>query len=176
MLRVMLNRLLQKLAFIAPGGASLRPALQKWRGVGMGRNVWISQFVYIDEIHPERIRIGDNCTIGLRTSIISHLYWGPRRDNEPDPPQVIIEEDVFVGPHCVILPNVRIGRGSVIKAGSVVTRDVPPGSFWGPPPSGLLGTIGVPLTAEHSYEEFLSGLKPVLDRRKAPRKVNTETR
>ena len=31
----------------------------------MGRNVWISQFVYIDELHPADVEIGDNCTIGL---------------------------------------------------------------------------------------------------------------
>lgn len=165
MLRGLARRLFQKAAFVAPGGGSLRPALQRLRGVKMGRNIWISQFVYLDEIHPERISIGDNCTIGIRSTIISHLYWGPRRANEPNPPQVVIEEDVFIGPHCVILPGVRIGRGAVIKAGAVVTRDVPPGMFWGPPPSGPLGSVSVPLTPQHSYDEFIAGLKPFLPKR-----------
>lgn len=40
---------------------------------------------------------------------------------------VVIEDDVFVGMQSLILKGVRIGRGSVIGAGSVVTRDVPPG-------------------------------------------------
>jgi galactoside O-acetyltransferase len=40
---------------------------------------------------------------------------------------VIIEDDVFVGMHSLILKGVTIGRGSVVGAGSVVSRDVPPG-------------------------------------------------
>ena len=40
---------------------------------------------------------------------------------------VVIEDDVFVGMNCLVLKGVTIGRGSVIGAGSVVTRDVPPG-------------------------------------------------
>ncbi len=41
---------------------------------------------------------------------------------------VIIEDDVYVGPNATILKGVRIGAGSFIEPGSVVTRDVPPGS------------------------------------------------
>ncbi len=124
----------------------------------MGKNVWISQHVYLDELYPEAISIGDNSTIGLRTSIITHLHWGPKRANNGYK-EVIIEKDVFVGPHCLILPGVRVGEGSVIKGGSVLTRNVPPHSFWGPPPSGPLGQVTVPLTAQYSYDEFVSGLK-----------------
>lgn len=39
---------------------------------------------------------------------------------------VIIDEYAFVGMNCVILPGVRIGRGAIIGAGSVVTKDIPP--------------------------------------------------
>jgi tetrahydrodipicolinate N-succinyltransferase len=74
--------------------------------------------------------------------------------------RVIIENDVFIGPHCVILPNVTIGAGSVIAAGTVVTRSVPPRTFWGPPAAEALGRVTVPLTAEHGYLEFLRGMKP----------------
>lgn len=38
---------------------------------------------------------------------------------------IIIEEDVWIGSNCVILSGVKIGRGSVIGAGSIVTKDVP---------------------------------------------------
>jgi carbonic anhydrase/acetyltransferase-like protein (isoleucine patch superfamily) len=71
----------------------------------------------------------------------------------------VIEKDVFIGPHCVILPNVRIGEGAVIRAGTVVSRNVPARTFWGPPAAEALGVATVPLTPEHSYEEFLEGLK-----------------
>lgn len=40
--------------------------------------------------------------------------------------QTIIEDDVWVGAHSVILPGVKIGKGSVIGAGSVVTKDIKP--------------------------------------------------
>ncbi len=152
------RRLFHILAFIGPGGESLRPWLQRMRGVKIGRHVWISHFVYIDDNHPEEISIGDNCTIGLGTSIFAHLYWGPRRPQGNG--KVILEKDVFVGPHCVILPNVHIGEGAVIKAGTVVSRNVPPHTFWGCPSAEVLGTASVPLTAEHTYEEFVKGMRP----------------
>jgi acetyltransferase-like isoleucine patch superfamily enzyme len=150
--------LLARIALFAPGGTGVRPRLHRWRGASIGRNVWIGLFVYIDELHPEALSIGDNCTIGIRTSILTHFYWGPRQPVSNG--KVVIENDVFIGPHCVILPNVTIGEGAVIQAGSVVAHNVPPHTFWGPPPSGPLGTATVPLTAQHGFAAFLRGLKP----------------
>ena len=154
------QRSLGKLASIMPGGFTLRPTLQRLRGVHIGRNVWISQHVYIDEIHPEAVAIGDNCTIGIRTSIIAHIYWGKVRDKSSARP-VMIEDDVFIGPHCVILPGVRIGRGAVIRAGTVVSRDVPPGVFFGSEDPRPLARVTTPLTPGHTYEEFALGLRPL---------------
>lgn len=153
------KRLLRRLAYYLPGGLSLRPALHRWRGVRIGKNVWISQYVYIDELHPEAIEIGDNVTIGIGTSIISHLYWP--ESTEPLVKKVKIEPEVFIGPHCVILPGVHIGRGAVIQAGTVVSRNVPAGAFFGHAPAEILGQATVPLTPEHSYSEFVRGLRPL---------------
>jgi acetyltransferase-like isoleucine patch superfamily enzyme len=153
-----LGAVLSRLALFLPGGASVRPRLHRWRGAALGKNVWIGLFVYIDEIHPEALSIGDNCTIGIRTSIITHFYWGPRQPVSNG--KVVIEKDVFIGPHCVILPNVTIGEGAVIQAGSVVTRSVPPRSFWGPAASGPLGIATIPLTAQHGFAAFLKGIRP----------------
>ncbi|HYK92057.1 MAG TPA: acyltransferase [Acidobacteriota bacterium] len=157
MFRLVLGRLLQKLAILSPGGGSLRPWLHRLRGAKIGRNVWIAQSVYIDALHPEALTIGDNCTIGFRSSIFTHFYWGSRKAASNG--RVVIEKDVFIGPHCVILPNVRIGEGAVIKAGTVVTRNVPPHTFWGPPSAGVLGEATVALTSEHSYEQFVQGMR-----------------
>ena len=162
MINNLLNRFLHKIAFIAPGGSSLRIWLHRIRGAKIGKNVWIGQFVYIDELHPEAVEIGDNSTIGLRTSIFAHFYWGSRKENKYD--KVIIDKNVFIGPHCLILPNVHIGEGAVIKGGTVVTRNVPPHIFFGEPNAIALARVTVPLTSEHSYQEFIQGLKPMREK------------
>ena len=167
-----LNRLLSRIATITPGGFSLRPALHRMRGVQLGRNVWISQWVYLDELYPEAITIGDNCTIGLRTSVFSHFHWGPRRAADGARP-VVIEPNVFIGPHCVILPGVHIGEGAVIKAGSVIARNIPARVFWGDPGGRPIARITVPLGRESSYEDFVRGLRPLLSR-EAPSKAGTD--
>jgi len=157
MIRNLSQRLLHIIAFMGPGGGSLRPWLHRMRGAKIGKHVWISHFVYIDDLHPDGISIGENSTIGLRTTIFAHLYWGPLRHGNKG--KVIIEKNVFIGPHCVILPNVRIGEGAVIKAGTTVSRNVPPHTLWGSPSAEVLGEATVPLTAEHSYEEFVQGMR-----------------
>ena len=157
-MNIVLSRFINKLAFVCPGGDSLRVALQRMRGVKVGDNVFIAQHVYFDELHPEAIEIGDNVTIGLRTSIFSHFYWGPRRKDEYA--AVMIGSDVYVGPHCLILPGVKIGEGAVIKGGTVVSRNVPPRVFYGMPNPEVLGQVTVPLTSEHGYQKFIAGLKP----------------
>jgi acetyltransferase-like isoleucine patch superfamily enzyme len=163
MLDILINiyrRIINKIAFFAPGGGSFRTWLQKIRGVHIGDKVWIGQYVYIDEQFPEKISIGDNSTIGLRVSIFSHFFWGDQRTEGYSAP-VTIGRDVYIGPHCVILPNVHIGDGSVIKAGTVVSRNVPEHTYWGTDSAGPLGQVTVPLTSEHSYIEFTYGLRPL---------------
>lgn len=160
-----IGSILHKLAMIAPGGYKIRPHLHRMRGVNIGENVWISQYVYIDEIHPEAVTIGNNVTIGLRSSIITHLYWGPK-DGGGNIRPVVIEDDVFIGPHCVILPSVHIGAGSVIQAGTTVSRNVPAGFFWGAPKAGMLAKVSTPLTNRHSHQSFIDGLRPVPVRKK----------
>lgn len=168
MLQQLYQRLLSKIAMVAPGGTSVRPMLHRLRGVKVGDHVWISQYVYIDELHPEVISIGNNSSIGLRTSLITHFYWGPRRSSEHAGP-IVIEDDVFIGPHCVILPGVKIGRGAVIKAGTVVSRNIPAGTFWSTPAPEPLAKVGIPLTWQHEYDEFMKGLRLIRKSRPAPR-------
>ncbi len=159
----LLSRVINKIAFLSPGGDSFRVMLQRARGVKVGKGVFIGQYVYFDELHPEAIEIGDFCTIGLRTTIFTHFYWGPRQKDKHG--RVVIQDNVYVGPHCLILPGVTIGEGAVIKGGTVISRNVPPHVFWGLPSPGVLGNVTVPLTSQTSYEEFIHGLKPLRQRR-----------
>jgi acetyltransferase-like isoleucine patch superfamily enzyme len=150
---------------ICPGGYRIRPKIHALRGVKLGSNVWISQYVYIDELHPEAISIGDNCSIGLRTSIFSHLYWGPRKAQNGFK-RVVIADDVYIGPHCVILPGVKVGKGAVVRGGSVIARNIPSYTFIASPDPKPVARITVPLTNEYSYEDFVQGLRPLRRRSK----------
>lgn len=154
------QRFLNRLAFFMPGGYNIRPHLHKLRGVKIGKNVFISQYVYIDELHPDAVTIGDNSNIGMRTSIFAHFYFGSKRSNKHSG-KVTIEDNVFIGPHCVILPNVRIGKGAVIQAGTVVSKNVPPQTLWGPPRPGPIAKVTVPLTHRYLYKDFLKGIRPL---------------
>lgn len=164
MIRNIFNRVLHRIAQAIPGGFSIRPMLHRIRGAKIGRNVWISHSVYLDELHPEAVTIGDNSSIGMRTSIITHFYWGPRVEGQYG--EVVIGKDVFIGPHCLILPNVHIGDGAVIRGGTVVTRNIPPHTFWSPPGAEAVAAVTVPLTPEHNYKEFVKGLRPIRQKKK----------
>ncbi|HBG05646.1 MAG: acetyltransferase [Geobacteraceae bacterium GWC2_58_44] len=157
-----LQRLLGKLAMIAPGGYSLRPWLHKMRGVQMGERVWIGQYVYIDELHPEKVSIEDNAVIGFRCTIFAHFYTGAYSPGARVG-KVQIKSGAFLGPNCTVLNDVVIGEGSVVVAGSVVTRNVPAGVVYGPPPPGPLARITHPLikAGQVEYGKFLCGLKKI---------------
>ncbi len=158
------KRLFGKLAMIVPGGYSLRPWLHRKRGVQIGSNVWISQYVYIDELHPENVTIKDNVIIGLRCIIFSHFYLGGYRSEEKVG-KVVIEKNVYIGPGCIILNDVTIGEGAVVTAGSVVTKNVPPGILYGHSPCGPLAQVTHPLIHDGNvdYRHFLFGLRKYND-------------
>lgn len=160
MISPFLGRIINKLCTVMPGGFCLRPQLHRLRGVKIGNHVWISQCVYIDELHPEAVTIGDYVTIGLKTSIISHLYYGYKKKNHGYQ-EVIIEKNVFVGPHCLILPGSKIGEGAVIKGGTTISQHIPSHTLWGPQKAGPIAHVTVPLTPAHDYHEFIRGLRPI---------------
>lgn len=73
------------------------------------------------------VKIGDHVTVGADTIIGD-------RDDHPDlypsePKPVIIENHVWIGMHCIVLKGVKIGKNSIIGAGSVVTKDIPENSI-----------------------------------------------
>ncbi|MCE9640174.1 MAG: hypothetical protein K8S22_08520 [Betaproteobacteria bacterium] len=53
-----------------------------------------------------------------------------------------VADDVWIGANTVILPDVSIGKGAIIGAGSVVTKDVPAYSIAAGVPAKVIGTRG----------------------------------
>jgi acetyltransferase-like isoleucine patch superfamily enzyme len=91
-----------------------------------------------------KIIIGDRVTVGANTTIVDTDFHPLPASLRQKPFQeaasaaVTIEDDVFIGMNCLILKGVTIGRGSVIGAGSVVTRDIPPGTIAAGNPARVL--------------------------------------
>lgn len=76
--------------------------------------------------HPYGIIIHSKTQIGQRVIIMQQVTLGGRRIGVNEAPT--IEDDVYIGAGARVLGNVHIGRGSVIGANAVVTRNVPPGA------------------------------------------------
>ena len=72
------------------------------------------------------LRVGNNVFIGPNATFCNDKY--PKSGNRNfECLQTVIEDDVSVGANATILPGVRLGKGCVVGAGAVVTKDVPPG-------------------------------------------------
>jgi acetyltransferase-like isoleucine patch superfamily enzyme len=119
--------------------------------IELGSNVYVGHYAILKGYHKNKMRIGDQTWIGQQSflhsaggiDIGSRVGIGPgvriitsfHREAGRDVPilsapielaPVVIEDDCDLGVGAVVLPGVRIGRGSQIGAGAVVTRDVPP--------------------------------------------------
>jgi maltose O-acetyltransferase len=76
------------------------------------------------------VTIGDNCLIGNYVNVMDSDYHDLIERDRPGPSApIIIEDDVWLGTRAIVLKGVRIGKGSAVGAGSVVTRDIPPNSL-----------------------------------------------
>ena len=112
----------------------------------IGSNALFSSHVTINL--DEKVTIEDNVTIGPFVRIYTGTHEiGPssnRCRRKPIARAVIIEKGSWIALGATILPGVRIGQGSVVAAGAVVNRDVPPNSFV----SGVPGKVQKTLTTE----------------------------
>jgi maltose O-acetyltransferase len=155
------NRLLQLIALHAPGYMTTRVWLHRMRGVAIGDNVSIGLSALIETAYPRLISIGNNVTIGMRAIIIGHLRDLTSEARAGEERTVRIEDDVYIGPGVIILPNVTIGHGAVVSAGSVVSRSVPPQTLVRGNPAEPIAYCGVSLGGGVSYEQFVRHLMPI---------------
>lgn len=110
--------------------------------VTFGDDVFVNVgFTLVDDIEVtigSRVMIAPNVTITVTGHPVHpELRAGMAQFSAP----VVIEDDVWLGAHVVVLPGVTIGAGAIVGAGSVVTKDVPPDVVVGGVPARVLRPI-----------------------------------
>lgn len=131
-------------------GSSLRPlcCLVRTDRIEIGDRTVIRPQTIIMANDIARIIIGNDVLIGSG----AHFYAANHAFDRPGvkiadqghslAEDLVIEDDVWIGANAIILPGVRIGRHSVIAAGSVVTKSVEPFSVYSGVPARKIRTIG----------------------------------
>lgn len=103
-------------------------------------------------LYPRLISFGSNIVVASGVSFLTHdaihqvINCGSERHINEKIGCIDIRDNCFIGANSIIYNNVRIGPNSVIAAGAVVTKDVPPGTVWGG---------GVPARMIGTYEDLI---------------------
>lgn len=120
------------------------------RGVEIGEDVEIfgaNLFTFGSE--PYLVSIGNQVTISHNVDFITHdgglRIARVRYPNAYLYGRIQVADQCFIGAHCILLPGAKIGAGSVIGSGSIVTGEIP---------SGVVA-IGVPAKPVKSAEEYI---------------------
>lgn len=142
----------------------IRVKLQKMRGVQIARDVHIGPMVTIDDVYPYFVSIGRGSSIAGNNFILTHtkplVYHSEVTDAFVAP--VVIGRNVWVAINVTVLPGVRIGDGSIIASGSVVTKSIPPFVFAAGIPAEVKMDIAPKLKKNYSEAEY----KAIMDKRK----------
>ncbi|WP_175963775.1 sugar O-acetyltransferase [Burkholderia pyrrocinia] len=124
-------------------GFVLIPPFHATGGAGMkiGRNVFVNQNCTFYDLGG--LEIGDDVMIGPNVSLItsSHPVEPSRRRDFVVAKPIAIERNVWVGAGATIIGGVTVGEHSVVAAGAVVTRDVPPNTLVGGNPATVIRSI-----------------------------------
>jgi maltose O-acetyltransferase len=115
-------------------GAQFSSAVSLGDNSGIGVNALISSYVTIGN----DVMMGPECMIFTSNHGMGRLDIPMWKQKHADPKPVVIGNDVWIGARVIILPGVHIGDGSVIGAGSVVTKDVEPYSIVAGNPAKLI--------------------------------------
>jgi len=138
-------RFINYIARTIPMTPDMRAGLQRFRGVKVGKNVFIGINVFFDDARPDLITIEDNVTILVGSTIIAHVY-PPRHFKKIikfREQGITLKNHCYIAANSLILPGVTIGEYSIIGSGSVVTKDIPPYSL----------AYGVPARVVRTYSK-----------------------
>lgn len=130
------------------GGGNLDELISQ--GLQIGNNVNLVNMPHFGS-EPYLIKIGDETTISFDVAFVTHDATAYRAGKLPGSNKqmgyfgpIIVGKNCFIGCRTIILPNVTIGDGAIIGAGSIVTRDIP---------AGMIAT-GAPCKVICSLEEY----------------------
>lgn len=101
-------------------------------GVVVGSNVWIGRGCVIGDFTriqhgafiPNHTKIGKSVFIGPNATLTDDRRPKAGQFYRPQPP--VLEDDCSLGAGVVVLPGMKVGTGSMVGAGAVVSQDVPP--------------------------------------------------
>lgn len=105
----------------------------------IGNQIFIGSGVSFDTVYPEKIYIHNHVHITTGVIILTHyldtLRTGVKwlSDGETH-----IMDGVFIGANSIITKPLTIGENSIIAAGSVVTKNIPPNEIWGGNPAKFI--------------------------------------
>lgn len=107
----------------------------------VGRNVFVNQNCTFYDLGG--LDIADDVMIGPNVSLITsgHPIEPARRRDFVIAKPIVIERNVWIAAGATVIGGVTIGENSVVAAGSVITRDVPPNSLVGGNPARVIRSI-----------------------------------
>jgi maltose O-acetyltransferase len=111
------------------------------KGLRIGHNCTIHFDTILDPPHCCHIEIGDNVTFAPGVHVLAHDGSTKSHLGFTEIKKVKIEDNVFLGAGSIILPGVVIGANSIVGAGSIVTKDVPPSTVVAGNPAVILCSL-----------------------------------
>ena len=126
-------------------GVDIRAYDQPDGDITIGEHTYIGPYVCM--AGPGFIKIGKDCMIASHSSLYAnnHIFADPNklfREQGISTLGIVIEDDCWVGTGVRVLDGVTIGKGSVIGAGAVVSRDIPSYSIAVGVPAKVIGKRG----------------------------------
>lgn len=115
--------------------------------ISIGTDTIIGEGVTLDG--RGKLSIGNHVDIASEVMIYNAEHNVNDPEFNPIIEEVVIEDYVFIGPRAIILPGIRVGKGAVVGAGAVVTKDVSPNQIVGGVPAKLIGERKV---KDHNYK------------------------
>jgi acetyltransferase-like isoleucine patch superfamily enzyme len=119
----------------------LKRLLLIYKGYNIGEKSQIERGVNLDKLNCNGIKIGNNTLVAKGCVILSHSH--PRRSSDDKPVfyNTKIGNNCFIGINSIIQPGITIGDEVIIGDGSVVTKNIPKGSFAAGNPAVVIKTI-----------------------------------